>query len=58
MLITKEPFTKWGLNFARWFISNNYILMIEKNILPNGWKQRHSKPTLLLLQQNFYMSIF
>jgi hypothetical protein len=44
--------------FAGWFIDNKYILVIEKNILPNGWRLRHSKPALLLLQQNFYISIF
>jgi hypothetical protein len=58
MLVIKEPFMKWGLNFAQRFIDNKYILAIEQIILPNGWRLRHLKPTLLMLQQNFYMNIF
>jgi hypothetical protein len=53
LVITKEPFMKWVLDFARRSISNKYSLMIEQIMLPNGWRLRHSKPTLLLLQQNF-----
>jgi hypothetical protein len=55
LVVTKEPFMKWVLDFARRFISNKYILMIEQNYATKWVETKALKTNMLLFISNKYI---
>jgi len=45
----------WPIKLANRFIKSRYILVVM-NMLPNGWKPKHSKKIQQQLQQSSFMN--